>query len=112
MRRLTDIRASGGYDRWELRAERPMLALALIFIVVLVVPLVVGLPRAASLAFAIANVAIWAAFTIDYAARLYLAPARWRFVRGHPLDLVVVVVPFLRPIRVLRVLRLPRPGAV
>src|SRR5664280_1437295 len=27
------------------------------------------------------------------------APARWRFVRSHLLDLLVLVVPFLRPLR-------------
>jgi thioredoxin 1 len=48
-----------------------------------------------------ADVAIWAAFAVDYVARLYLAPARWRFVRSHLLDLLVLVVPFLRPLRAL-----------
>src|SRR5664280_2404661 len=49
--------------------------------------------------FTVADVAIWAAFAVDYVARLYLAPARWRFVRSHLLDLLVLVVPFLRPLR-------------
>src|SRR4051812_15102990 len=111
-RRLTGFRDSGGYGGWELRADRPVLVLALVVVVVLVVPLLAPLPRAASVPLPVAHIVIWAAFAIDYGARLYLAPARWRFVRAHPLDLVVVVVPFLRPIRILRLLRLARLGAV
>jgi len=62
--------------------------------------------------FTVADVAIWAAFAVDYVARLYLAPARWRFVRSHLLDLLVLVVPFLRPLRALRLLRIARLGVV
>jgi voltage-gated potassium channel len=45
----------------------------------------------------------WAAFALDYAVRLALAPDRRRFVRRNLLDLAVVVLPLLRPLRVLRV---------
>src|SRR5450759_5214275 len=98
-----------------------MLMLALVFLVVLVVPMVADLPPAGRTAFTAADVAIWAAFggrlrrppsAVDYVARLYLAPARWRFVRSHLLDLLVLVVPFLRPLRALRLLRIARLGVV
>lgn len=89
-----------------------MLALALIFLLVLVLPLLLHPRPPVSTVFAVANVVIWVAFAGDYLARLYLAPSRWRFVRSHPLDLIVVVVPFLRPFRVLRALRVLRLGAV
>ncbi len=48
------------------------------------------------------------AFACDYAVRLFLAPERWRFVRTHPLDLLVIALPMLRPLRALRLLRLAR----
>lgn len=89
-----------------------MLILSLAFLIVLIVPLVSDLPHPLAVAFTVANIVIWAGFAIDYLARLYLVPARWRFVRSHPLDLLVVVVPFLRPLRALRLLRLARLGAV
>jgi len=79
---------------------------------VLVVPLMVDLPPAACTAFTAADIAIWSAFAVDYGARLYLAPARWRFVRSHPLDLLVLVVPFLKPLRAVLLLRLARLGVV
>lgn len=112
MRRPRDVRASHGYDRWERGAERPMLGLSVAFLVVLVLPLVLDLPHWGARTLLVANVLLWVAFTIDYVARLYLAPERWRFVRSHPLDLLVVLVPFLRPLRVARLLPLARLGAV
>jgi hypothetical protein len=44
----------------------------------------------------------WAAFSAEYVIKLYLAPDRWRFVKANIPDLVLVVVPMLRPLRVLR----------
>jgi voltage-gated potassium channel len=44
----------------------------------------------------------WAAFSAEYVIKLYLAPDRWRFVKANLPDLVLVVVPMLRPLRVLR----------
>jgi voltage-gated potassium channel len=41
----------------------------------------------------------WASFARDSAVRLRLAEDRWRFVRGHPLDLIAVVLPALRGLR-------------
>jgi voltage-gated potassium channel len=89
-----------------------MLVLALVFLVVLVAPLVVDLPAAARTAFSAADLAIWLAFAVDYGVRLYLAPARWHFIRRHPLDLLVLALPMLRPLRALRLLRLARLGAI
>ncbi|MEV6012742.1 potassium channel family protein [Streptomyces sp. NPDC051976] len=45
----------------------------------------------------------WVAFAIDYGVRLHLVEDRRRFVRTHPLDLVAVLVPAVRSLRVLGV---------
>lgn len=111
-RRLQDLRQADGLDRWEARAERPLLLLAVAFLVVLILPAVSDLPGWAEVVLQVANVAIWAVFVVDYGARLYLAPKRWRFVRRHPLDLLLVLVPFLRPLRAARLLRLLRVSVV
>jgi voltage-gated potassium channel len=63
-----------------------MLVLSLLFVVVLVVPLATDLHGAAGTSVTVANVLLWLAFAVDYIARLYLAPARWTFVRTHPID--------------------------
>jgi voltage-gated potassium channel len=48
------------------------------------------------------DVAIWAAFALDFAVRLGLSGNRLRFLRTHPVDLLIVVLPPLRPLRLLR----------
>ena len=50
----------------------------------------------------------WGAFVIDYVVRICLARQRLRYVLHHPLDLIVVVVPVLRPLRLLRMIALVR----
>ncbi|MFI9412443.1 potassium channel family protein [Nocardia gamkensis] len=48
------------------------------------------------------DVVIWAAFALDFAVRLGLSGNRLRFLRTHPVDLLIVVLPPLRPLRLLR----------
>jgi voltage-gated potassium channel len=70
-------------------------------------------PGANSTVFAI-DLFIWAVFALEYGIRLYLAPAKGRFIRSNVIDLLVVLVPFLRPLRLaasFRMLRLLRAGA-
>jgi voltage-gated potassium channel len=106
--RLSAARASGGYERWEGRTDTPLLALALLFIVVLALPIVVDLSPGQGAAVTVVNVAIWVVFVVDYLARLYLALRRWEFARTHVVDLLVIALPMLRPLRALRLLRLAR----
>jgi voltage-gated potassium channel len=50
--------------------------------------------------------AIWAVFAVDYLTKLALARHRGRFLWRHVLDLLAVVLPMVRQLRVLRVLML------
>ena len=112
MDRLHAARATDGYARWERRTDAPLLWLAVVFLVVLLLPLVVNLDPWAQTALSVVSAAIWAAFALDYLARLFLAPQRWHYVRTHPLDLLVIALPLLRPLRALRLLRLARVGSL
>lgn len=47
--------------------------------------------------------AAWALFAVDYAVRWRLSGERLRFVRTHWLDTLVLLLPLLRPLRVVRV---------
>lgn len=53
---------------------------------------------------------VWALFALEYLTELYLFPKRRTFVRRHIMDLLMVVIPFLRPVRLRRVTRLGRFG--
>jgi len=101
--------------RFERQTAWPMLVLSLAIVPLLVLPLVVNLSASTESVFFALDWIIWAAFAVEYGVRLYLAPAKWSFVRGNVIDLVVVVVPFLRPLRIARstrMLRLLRAGRV
>jgi voltage-gated potassium channel len=90
-------------ERWEERAEWPLTAIALLFLASYAWPILdPDLPpvwRDVSAALAWLT---WGAFAVDYVVRLALSVDRRRFVRRHLLDLAVVVLPLLRPLRLLR----------
>jgi len=90
--------------RWEERLQTPLLVMALAFAVAYTVPIVA--PGADSWVHTLCQVVewvVWAAFAGDYVVRLALAPGKWLFVRSHPLDLIAVLLPLARPLRLLRV---------
>lgn len=105
-------RDAGGYSEWVRLTDTPLLVLALVFLGVLVLPMATSLSGAATVAVEVADGLIWSAFLIDYCVRLYLASDRAQYVRRNVIDLLVVVLPFLRPIRAVRLLQLFRVGAV
>lgn len=101
-------RSQDTYDRFAAAVELPLTVLAVLWLPVLVVPFVAHLPPTVSDTFDAIDYMVWAAFFLEYLAKLYLAPSRWAFVKHHLLDLVVIAVPVLRPLRVLRLVRLAR----
>ncbi len=48
--------------------------------------------------------AAWAVFVADYFMRLVITESRWRWFYRHLLDLLIVVLPMLRPLRLMRFL--------
>ncbi|WP_432017294.1 potassium channel family protein [Streptomyces hydrogenans] len=90
--------------RWEERTQTPLLVLAVAFGIAYAVPIVA--PGAEPWVHRLCSWVewgVWAAFAVDYAVRLGLAPSRWAFVRSHPLDLLAVLLPMVQPLRLLRV---------
>jgi|GEM_PF-242187 len=48
---------------------------------------------------------VWGVFAIELAVRVTLAPQRGRYLLHHWFDVAIVVLPFLRPLRILRAVR-------
>jgi voltage-gated potassium channel len=101
-------RRAAAYERFATAVDGPMLVLSAVMLPILIVPLIHPLHGPAAASFDAAGYLIWAAFVAEYLAKLALAPDRMQFARTHVLDLVIIAVPFLRPVRALRALRLLR----
>ncbi|WP_329130132.1 potassium channel family protein [Streptomyces sp. NBC_01476] len=90
--------------RWEARAEIPLFIAALLYLGSYAVRVLDrGLPPAwIDLCLAV-TCATWASFAVDYAVRWRLGgPRRFLvYLRRHPLDTVVLVLPLLRPLRII-----------
>jgi voltage-gated potassium channel len=95
-------RSQEAYERFERRAEVPMLLLSLAFLPVIIVPAATDLSPGATAAFRVAAALIWLAFVVEFVVLLRLAPDRREMVRTHLFDLAVIVLPFLRPLRAAR----------
>ena len=94
-------------QRWERAAEWPLTVAALAFLAAYAAPIVrPSLPVSAVAACGWVLTGTWIAFGVDYAARQGLAERRWQFVRSNVLDLVVIALPLLRPLRLLRLVAL------
>ncbi|MEV0061813.1 potassium channel family protein [Nocardia sp. NPDC050718] len=99
----TEQRPQTRRQRWEQATNLPMMTLAVLFLLMYawrVLDTDASPTLDACLVWA--DVAIWAVFAVDFAVRLRLSTDRRRFVRKHPLDLLVVLVPPFRPLRLVR----------
>lgn len=101
-------RSQEAYDAAERALALPMLVLSIVFVPVVVLPMVVSVSPGTAQALNAVSWAIWAAFSFEYIVLLYLAPDRGRMIRTHIPDLLIIVLPFLRPLRAFRGLRLLR----
>jgi len=94
------------YEQWEAATTRPLDILGLLFLIdFLAGRLVPSGPPWWQPSLTFISGIVWLAFVVDYVVRLILSPNRWVFVRGHPLDLVMVLVPMLRVLRAILLVR-------
>ena len=84
--------------------EIPMLALAFVWLALLIVELIWG----ESELFRILGTIIWIVFIADFAAEFVLAPEKRRYLRRNWLTAISLLVPALRIFRVFRVFRVLR----
>lgn len=91
-------------QRWATFTEWPIMLLALAFLAAYAWPILnPELPASVVWVCTVVTWLAWAAFAVDYAARVALAGRdRRRYVVRHLADLAVIVLPLLRPLRLLR----------
>lgn len=87
--------------------EWPLTATALVFLFAYALPIAApGLPAWIAETSEVVVWLAWAVFAFDYVIRFTMAVRKWAFVKANLLDLAVVALPLLRPLRLIRLLAL------
>ena len=98
------MRSAEPLEQWESRSEWALAAVAVVFLVVYSVEVLANpSPQVTHLLNGVMSL-LYLVFVVDYLARLTLAPRRARWFFRHLVDLAIVALPFLRPLRLLRLL--------
>lgn len=84
--------------------EGPMIFLGFVWLALLVVELVWGLPPGLEKL----SLVIWGLFIIDFLLKFFLAPHKLRFLKANWLTAVSLLIPALRVFRLVRILRVLR----
>jgi voltage-gated potassium channel len=93
--------------RWERMSDWPLMIAAVVFLIAYAVP-VLG-PDLPSWLLGLCqwlSWITWGIFVIDFVVRLALADERLRYLVRHWYDVLVIVLPLLRPLRLLRLIPL------
>lgn len=85
-----------------------MLILAILMLPLLLLPELVDLSSTMKQALIAGEWFIWSAFALELGVKTYLSPSRTQYLVSHWYDVVIVLVPFLRPLRIVRSLRVLR----
>ena len=95
-------------ETWQKYSEWPLVGAAFLFLAAYSVLVIVEPPEPYAAALTLVMAVTWIAFGVDYIVKLLLAPQRARWFVRHPLDLLMVVLPVARPLRLLRPFTLRR----
>ena len=89
-------------ETWQKYSEWPLIGAAFLFLAAYSILVIVEPPDPYATVLRIVIWSTWSAFAVDYIVKLFLAPRPGRWFVRHPLDLVMVLVPVVRPLRLLR----------
>ncbi len=93
-------------ERWERVTYWPLIAAAVLFIVAYSWQVIADLSGVSHTIARFVMFGTWIVFAGDYVVRLIIAERRLRWFWRHSFDLLVVVLPVLRPLRLLKALTL------
>ena len=85
-----------------------MLVLALLMLPLLLAPYLVSMSESTRDTLFVLDWFIWAVFGVELALKTYLSSDRPRYLREHWFDVLIVALPFLRPLRIARSARVLR----
>ncbi len=90
-------------ERYERSTDWPLAGVALTFLGLYSVRVLAQLRGGAAEAIEDALIAVYCVFVVDYLARLWLAQPRGKWFLRHLWELPIILLPFLRPLRLLSV---------
>lgn len=93
-------------ERWRQLTYWPLLIASIVFIIAYSWQVIADLQGTAELVARLIMTVTWLIFAADYFMRLFLASPRGPWFRRHIFDLLVVVLPALKPLRLLKALTL------
>ena len=89
--------------QWQKKTAVPSLILSLLFTLSFVIPIYWYPVSSTIKAFcAVINYGTWVLFAADYAYQIKLAPNHVKYLKTHIFELLLVILPFFRPLRALR----------
>ncbi|MGY1855965.1 potassium channel family protein [Modestobacter sp. SYSU DS0290] len=95
--------------RYERASQWPLVVVALLFVTAYAWRVLrPGVPEWVQTTLTVVTLAAWPVFLGDYLVRLVLAERRWRFVRRNWVDGLAVLLPLLRPLRIISLVRVAR----
>jgi voltage-gated potassium channel len=101
------VERAAALRRWERATDWPLIIAGVIFLVAYAVPILnPDLPRWLLTTCIWLTWITWAIFVLDFIVRLSLADERLRYLLRHWYDVLVVLLPLLRPLRLLRLIPL------
>jgi voltage-gated potassium channel len=95
-------------ERWHKYTQWPLVIVATIFLIAYSIEVIADLTPSQAVGLDLVIWGTWALFIVDYLMCLILAPQRGRWFVRNLWQLVILVVPVLRPLRLLRLVVLLR----
>mgnify|MGYP003883499077 FL=1 len=95
-------------ETWQKHSEWPLVGTAFVFLAAYSILVIADPPDPYAAILTLVIVSTWLAFGVDYVVKLFLAPRRGQWFVRHPMDLLMVVLPVARPLRLLRPFTLRR----
>ncbi|MET0956437.1 MAG: ion channel [Cryobacterium sp.] len=89
--------------RWQQAVDWPLNIAALVFLIAYSWKVIAQIDALTDLWLSVIILLSWALFPVSYLVQVALATRHWHWVQRHPFELLVVLVPLLRPLRLLRV---------
>ena len=91
-------------SQYEDRTAAPLTVLAVAFLFAYATPIIwQGAPDPLTMTLRVINIVLWLVFAADLVTRCVLSGRPLHYALRHPIDVLLVVLPMLRPLRILRV---------